>query len=58
MQFTAMIKSNEKSDVDKVPLGAIAAYGFNYFEVGYLAGKISVRKNFLCQFQNFLSVLA
>ncbi len=30
-------------DVDKVPMGAIAAYGFNYFEVGYLAGKKAVR---------------
>ena len=30
-------------DVDKVPMGAIAAYGSNYFEVGYLAGKKAVR---------------
>ena len=30
-------------DVDKVSAGAMAAYGFNHFEVGYLAGKKAVR---------------
>ena len=30
-------------DLDKVPMGAIAAYGFNYFDVGHLAGRKAVR---------------
>jgi putative ABC transport system substrate-binding protein len=30
-------------NTDQVPLGAIAALGFNYFEVGYSAGKKAVR---------------
>ena len=30
-------------DVDKVSAGAMAAYGFNHFEVGYLAGKKAAR---------------
>jgi len=30
-------------DTDKVPMGAMAAYGFNYFDIGYLAGRKAVR---------------
>jgi putative ABC transport system substrate-binding protein len=48
--FDVIVKvCNEKKiplfvgDVDRVSMGAIAAYGFNYFDVGYLAGKKAVK---------------
>jgi len=48
--FDAIVKvCNEKkiplfaSDVESVPRGAIAAYGVNFFSIGYSAGKRAVR---------------